>query len=478
MDHLPLSKKTKIVATLGPASDTYEVIKELVLAGLNVARLNFSHGTHPEHLGRLQIVRQLSKELETPIAIMQDLQGPKIRLGTCDNESIVVQRGDTIGLELGLEQKNKNLPVQFDIFKTLSAGDEVLINDGLVKLKVENVTESSADCIVVAGGEIRSHKGINVPGKRIQNATLSQKDLQDLEFGIQHNVDYIALSFVQDGDDIKKVRTLLEKYEYQPKIISKIECLAAVQNLESIIKESDGVMVARGDMAIEVGQEEVPLIQRKIIELCKKYNTPVIVATQMLESMIHNIEPTRAEVNDIATAVLDQVDAVMLSAESAHGDYPIQAVQMMAKIIKRVEEYQKESDKQFVPLQIRDSIHKTPAITSAAALLSYELRAKVVFAITSTGNTAFKLATNRITTPMVAITNNEFTYRQLALVWGITSYFVPEIHSNEHAVEEALSYIKKVMKLENGDNVIVVASNQPSIAGTTNIIRVEVIGNN
>ncbi len=468
-------KRTKIVATLGPASQSEEIIKELIESGLDVARLNFSHGTHDEHLKRIEVVRKISKQIGKPVAIMQDLQGPKMRLGTLTTESIIVKKGDVITLFFGTTQIDDRIPVQFNIFPYLTQNTLVLINDGVIKLKVESFTPTSCTCSVIAGGEIRSHKGVNVPGIHIENAELSEKDKSDLQFGIANNVDYIAISFVQTGSDIIAIKELLKKESYQPKVLSKIECRAAIHNLESIIRESDAVMVARGDLAIEVGQEEVPLIQRRIITLAKKYATPVIVATQMLESMIHSSEPTRAEVNDIATAVLDTVDAVMLSAESAHGDYPVEAVQMMDRIIKRVEQHQFEQRYSYIPQDLEKITDQTTAITSAAALLAHEMQASCMYVLTSSGLTAFKLAAHRPHQPIIAITNSELVQRQLSLIWGIKALLFASTSSNEDILRQAIVEGKKDNFLAAGNIVVMVSSNQPSVMGTTNMIKLETI---
>lgn len=463
-------KKTKIVATIGPASESEEKLRELIDAGLNVARLNFSHGTQDDHKARLQKIRKLSLEMEKPVAILQDLQGPKIRLGNLKEDRILT-KGETITLCLGDNQTTEEIPVQINIFPHLHTGDPVLINDGIVRLEVKSLTDTHAVCSVLAGGEIKSHKGVNLPNTQLPSMALTEKDKKDLAFGLDNEVDYVAVSFVQSEDDILYVKSLMQTHTHQPKIIAKIECGAAVKNLHQIIDVSDAVMVARGDMAVEVGQEEVPILQRSIIQYAQKTHKPVIVATQMLESMIHNAEPTRAEVNDVATAVLDKVDAVMLSAESASGDYPVEAVAMMKRIIKRVERFLHEgrTTHEFHPHGDHSQID---AIAQSASLLSLKLGAKAILCLTESGISAQELSSYRPSVPIFVITDNKHTYQRLALLWGVKCFWVDKIIDNNEAYGKLVKKLQQMDVLHIGDRVVEVAGTHPGVSGHINSITV------
>lgn len=464
-------KKTKIVATIGPASESEEKLREIIQAGMNVARLNFSHGIQEDHKERIKKIRKLSKELDKPIAILQDLQGPKIRLGNLKENSVILKKEQVVKLCFGKEQTNECIPVQIDIFPHLKVGDAILINDGLVRLVVDELIDGVATCTVVAGGEIKPHKGVNLPDTQLPSMALTEKDEKDLAFGLVNEVDYVAVSFVQSAKDIEFVRELMKDHKHQPKIIAKIECGPAVKNLTEIIDASDGVMVARGDLAVEVGQEEVPILQRTMIQYAQQTHKPVIVATQMLESMIHNAEPTRAEVNDVATAVLDQVDACMLSAESAHGDYPVESVAMMKKIIKRVERYLHESraGHEFTPHEEHTQID---AIAESAALLALKLDAKAIIALTESGVTAQELSSYRPSVPVFAITDNPYTYNQLALLWGVKVFLVDKIIDNDEAYTKVVSEFRSKGLLTLGDHLVEVAGTHPGISGHINSIKV------
>lgn len=471
-----MNKKTKIVATLGPATSDKKVILHLRQEGMNVARLNFSHGIHDERRVTIKILRDIERDFHLPTAIIQDLQGPRIRLGNLIEEPIRLERDQKVTLFLGKEQKDDRIPLQPDIFPYLSVGHRILINDGLVKLHVDEVKEHEAKCTVVVSGEIKSHKGVNLPDTELPSMVLTEKDKVDLAFGIEQKVDYVAISFVQTSEDVEYVRDYIAKNSHRPKIIVKLETAAGVKHLEKIIMATDAIMVARGDLAVEIGQEEVPIIQRRIIKLARKYRRPVIVATQMLESMIKNAEPTRAEVNDVATAVLDQADAVMLSAETASGNYPLEAVAMMNKIIKRVEKYQDEQD--AIPSQNLLAIahNQTNAVAAAACVLAEQLNAKKLLALTSLGGTARALASYRSSIPLSVITDNILTYRQLLLSWGVDSYYLPKIEDNEKAFTYLLKQLQEQKEINKDDKVVKVAGAHPGKSGHTNGISVTQLG--
>ena len=469
----PLFKKTKIIATIGPASESEKILRQLIDAGMNVARLNFSHGTHEEHKKRIDTIRQLAKKLHKPIGIIQDLQGPKIRLGILQHEPLLLKKDQILTLCFANTQTDEKIPVQTNIFPYVQTGNDILINDGIIRIRVKSKTPTSAVCQVIDGGEIRSHKGINLPHTVIPNASLTEKDIKDLSFGLLEKVDYIALSFVQKKEDIQQLRKILEKNSYQPKIIVKIECGSAIDHLEEIILASDVVMVARGDLAVEIGQEEVPLIQRRIIELCRKYAKPVIVATQMLESMVVNAQPTRAEVNDVATAVMDEVDAVMLSAESAQGNYPTESVQMMDRIIRRIEAHASQLEK-------RENIQRTldsqlHAIAFSSDMLANAIQAKVLLALTQSGTTAIELSRFRPHMPIISLSDSELTCNQLSLVWGVKSIHVKKIKNNLTTFAQGITIAKEKGILKKNDKVVLVGGTNPGISGHINTIQVETV---
>jgi pyruvate kinase len=465
------NKKTKILATLGPTASTYEDIKILIAKGVNGVRLNFSHGTHQEHSERISIVRKIEKELQIPIAIVQDLQGPKIRVGTL-HATMDLQKDQLITLTYGEKQQGNNIPVQHNIFPYVEKGQRILINDGIITLTVMKAEKDKAECRVVYGGIVSSHKGINLPDTTLPGASLTDKDIDDLAVGIKHQVDYVAISFVQTAEDVKKLRTLLADHTYQPKIIVKIETKAAITHLEAILQETDAVMIARGDLAVEIGQEEVPIIQRIIIKQAAKYNKPVIVATQMLESMIHQPEPTRAEVNDVATAVLDKVDAVMLSAETAYGKYPTAAVTIMDRIIKRVEQYFIETHREYTFASTESHEEQTAAIAASASLLAHQLSAKVIIALTASGHTAIRLSSYKPHAPIIALTDSDATYKQLTLVWGVIPYFISEIKNNQDVYRNILQQLADEKTVKKNDKIVLVSGRHPGVTGDTNIINV------
>lgn len=466
-------KKTKIIATLGPTTEDKNSILRLAESGMNVARLNFSHGTRDGQIARIEKIREIEKELNQPIAILQDLQGPKIRLGNLREDSIPVQKNQRITLKFGDNQTDDDVPVQINIFPFLKEKDKVLINDGNLILEVEEVLDKKAVCVVMNNGELNPHKGVNVPDTILPNVALTEKDKKDLQVGLDHKVDYVALSFVQSAEDIKNLRNIIAEHRHHPKIIAKIETKAAVKNLKEIIREADSVMIARGDMAIEVGQEEVPIIQRKIISLCREFNKPVIIATQMLESMIHSPQPTRAEVNDVATAVMDLADCIMLSAETAKGNYPLEAVQMMNKIIMRVEKYEEESNiTHAFEMNIEETTNQTTAVAAAATLLAQNLHAKMIFSLTSTGRTAFKLSLYRSSIPIISATDDKSVYRQLALVYGITPMYVDTITNNKKVYKDLEQLMVSKSYIRQGDRVVMVTGTNPGHEGHTNSIEV------
>jgi pyruvate kinase len=444
---------------------------------MNVARLNFSHGTHEDHLKRLTIVRHVSKRLNKPVALFQDLQGPKIRLGNLLEEIILLEKGDQVKLVHAKDQLDDKIPVQFDLFPYINEGDRILINDGAIRLSVDAIDRDNKEaiCTIRVGGPIKSHKGVNLPDTKLPSIAFTEKDRIDLMFGLANKVDYVVLSFVQDAEDIIGLRKIISKSDHPAKIIAKIETREAVRNLKSIIEASDAVMVARGDLAVELDQEDVPLIQREIIRLARRYHTPVIVATQMLESMIKSPEPTRAEVNDVATAVLEHVDAVMLSAETASGDYPVEAVSMMKRIIRRVERHHSDTLTEYAVASLEESTDQTTAIAAAASILAHQLKAELIVVATTSGKTAARVASYRPPVPIVVVTDTEQTYTQLPLIWGTKSFYLPNVKQNIEGLNGIIEELKERGYVSEGDKIVYVTGANPHEIGGTNIIKVATI---
>jgi pyruvate kinase len=472
-----LFKKTKIIATLGPATSNPEAIEKLVQAGINAVRLNFSHDTHAIHRKNILAVRALEEKFQRSIAVIQDLQGPKIRLGDLNQEPVILKVGRKVTFCFQKEQQDDAIPIQTNIFPFVKKGEALLIDDGRIQLQVETTEKAKVTCIVKRGGTITSHKGVNLPDTHLPNISLTPKDKADLLLGLKEKVDYVALSFVQDKKDVEKLRNIIMSFGHQAKIIAKIETASAVKNLEEIVRTSDGVMVARGDLAVELGPEEVPIIQRNIIKLAREHNKIVIVATQMLESMIYSPQPTRAETSDVASAVLDETDAVMLSAETATGAYPFESVMMMDKIIKRVESFQTEMHKEYKTTTFTTIDDQTTAIAAAAALLSYQLKAKILMASTVSGKTARQLSSYRPHVPIFAVTDNYLVYQQLSLVWGVTAFLLKNINSPQEYAQ-VLAILEKMHYIAKGEKVVLVTGTHPGTAGQTNVIYVTMIGEN
>lgn len=466
-------KKTKIVCTIGPASLHPTMLKKLVEAGMDVARLNMSHGKHDEKSEQIKVLRALSKEFNRPIGVFADLQGPKLRLGTIEG-TIEIKKGQTI--KLSITPQADELPMQFDLAPFVKKDQRIFLNDGLVALNVKEVSGKSITTTALNDGWVSSNKGVNVPDTILTGASFTPKDKADAEFALQENVDYIALSFVQTANDVTSVRKMIEKSGKKIKIIVKIEKPAAVTNLEAIIKETDAVMVARGDLAIETSAAEVPIIQQKIIRLSRQYQKPVIVATQMLESMTENPRPTRAEASDVANAVLDQADAVMLSAESASGKYPVEAVTVMKEIIQEVERNPEYHTKISVDWNtIPKHEVSSNAIDAAAALLSSKIESPVIAVGTVTGKTANILSSFRPDAKIIAVTHDIQTYNQLALVWGVSSYILKPIASYKDFVYSIVGLITERKLAKKGDPVVIITGSTIGTPGFTDTIKIATI---
>jgi pyruvate kinase len=471
-------RRAKIVCTLGPAVDSYDQLKSLVEAGMNVARLNFSHGSHADHEDRYQRVRKIAAETGRAIGVLADLQGPKIRLAKFADGPVELVAGDefTITTEDVPGDKSicgttyKGLPGD------VSKGDPILINDGNVALRVIEVEGPRVRSLVVEGGVISDHKGINLPGAAVNVPALSEKDIEDLRFALHLGVDMVALSFVRDAKDVRDVHRVMDEEGIRVPVIAKVEKPQAVDNMESVVMAFDAVMVARGDLAVEYPLEKVPVVQKRLVEMCRRNAKPVIVATQMMESMITNSRPTRAEASDVANAILDGADAVMLSAESSVGKYPIETVKTMSKIVEAAEE--ELLCRGLQPL----APGKKPrtqggAVARAAAELGDFLDGKALVAFTKSGDTARRLARYRVPAPVLAFTTDPSTRNQLALTWGVESFVVEHVDNTDAMVELVDREMLKLTEYGKGDTVIITAGSPPGIPGTTNMVRVHHLGN-
>ncbi len=464
-----MHKKTKIICTLGPASENIKTIEQMVRAGMNVARLNFSHGDHENHKLLIDNIRRVSAKVGVPIAIIQDLHGPKIRIKDL-KDPISVKVGDkvVIGQDFNLDT---------EVFRSIRAKQRILIEDGLIELEVEKVTGKHITCTVLSPGKIQNHKGVNLPRTKLKIPILTERDIADLKFGLKNNVDYVALSFVRTAKDVRNLKQLIAKFNPKnftaPKIIAKIEKPEAVKNFNAILKESDAIMVARGDLGVEMPESQVPILQKEIIQKCLKSAKPVIVATQMLDSMIRNPRPTRAEVSDVANAVIDQSDAVMLSGESAFGKYPVKTVLEMAKIIEVTEK------SHFLPLHkhLQDKVvSKVEAIAEGVFDLAEHTKASAIVGATESGFTARQIAHERPYHPkLVMFTPKEKTLRQMALIWGVESFYMPTVKTLEQLTATMFKILKAKRVLKSGQKVIVVTGEPLGVKESLNLVEVKVI---
>jgi pyruvate kinase len=468
--------KTKILATIGPASNSYETIKSLAEAGANVFRLNFSHGSHEVHKEVIQIIRKVNEELGTHLGILQDLQGPKIRVGEVENDGVEIKPGSpititndpVIGTSELVSTAYQNLP------NDVLMGDRILIDDGNLELLVNSTDGKNVNCTVIHGGILKSRKGINLPNTKVSAPSLTEKDIDDLEFGLSQDVDWIALSFVRSSEDIIDLRARIEKAGKVCKIVAKIEKPEALENIDAIIEVTDAIMVARGDLGVEVPMEIVPLWQKKMVEKCKIACKPVIIATQMMESMIVNPRPTRAETNDVANAVLDGVDAVMLSAETASGKYPVNSVKAMSSIISYLEENANIYHNLY-KIQEGDETFLSNNLILMAARLSRNVKAKAIVGITSSGFTGFRLASHRPSANIFVFTRNIELLTQMSLVWGVRAY----LYTNQISTDATFKDIENRLKADNhvnaGDIIINTASMPLKAKGKTNMLKIHLV---
>jgi pyruvate kinase len=465
--------RTKIVCTLGPASSTEEAVQGLMEAGMNVARLNFSHGTHDQHAAMVAMIRGLADTLKLPIAIMGDLQGPRIRVGDLSAPRTVVQGQDIVLTPEG-EESGDEIPITYDLLATdIHVGDRILIDDGLIELMAMEVSPPKVRARVLHAGEINAHKGLNLPGVQVSAPSITEKDAADIRFAVEQSLDYLALSFVRRARDIDELRAMVPK---ELLIVAKIEKDVALANIESILQTTDGVMVARGDLGVELPFEEVPGAQKRIISLANRMGRPVITATQMLESMVEHPRPTRAEASDVANAILDGTDAVMLSAETAAGAYPRLAVEAMTRIIAQVEKHPPPKNRpRAQPTTALDVVPTEVAIAAATTAAVDMLGAPLVVVFTKSGFSARVVASHRPGVSILVLTDQARTYRQLSLVWGVIPVLVPHCSSYDEMMERAKHAVVERQLASPGDRIIVTAGVPFDMPGTTNLLKVETI---
>ena len=468
-------RRTKIVATLGPASSDAATIVKLMDAGVNVFRLNFSHGTKDMHKNNIGLIRKESERLGRPVGVLQDLQGPKIRTATFEKGKVDLKEGDTFLLTCDDDTPGDKTRVGVtykNLYNDVKGGDALLLDDGRLALEVTAVRGQTIETKVVLGGVLSNNKGINIPGADLSIPALTDKDVEDLLYGAELDVDWVAMSFVRSRDDLLLARHYLARAGSRAKLMAKIEKPSAVSRFDEILREVDGVMVARGDLGVEMPAEKVPLIQKSLIRASVEAGKPVVTATQMLESMINSPTPTRAEASDVANAIYDGTDAVMLSAETAVGSYPVAAVRMMDRIARSV-----ESDERY-QRDMRDHYPAPDATTADAVSLgacqmAYNLSAEVIVTFTSSGNTALRVSRNRPPAPILAITPNERAYRQMSVVWGVVPDMSNDIHTTDEMVEVASKAIKETALADPGARYVITAGVPFGMRGTTNLIRVE-----
>lgn len=467
--------KTKIVATVGPASNSKEMLRALIKEGVDVFRLNFSHGSHEDHLKVIHFVRELNQELGTNVSLLQDLQGPKIRVNEMQPD-IVIERGQE--LTITTRELLGNNEIASTSYKTLpkdvKPGDVILIDDGKIELKVREVREEEVVTEVVYGGPLKSRKGINLPFTKVSAPSLTDKDLKDLEFGMKNDVDWIALSFVRKAADIHSMRAIMEKNKSNSRIVAKIEKPEALSNIDDIIAATDAVMVARGDLGVEIWLEEVPMVQKMLIEKCNRQGKPVIVATQMMESMIENPRPTRAETNDVANAVMDGADALMLSAETAAGKYPIEVIRSMVRTIASVEKNPSIYFR-FREVDAASSVYVNDSLVLAACKLAKDVGAKAIVGMTSSGYTAFKSSSHRPNANIFVFTGNKSLINKMNLVWGTRAYHYDKTESTDDTIADVEDLLKKEGHVQSGDKFIFLASMPIHERARTNTLKINVV---
>lgn len=468
-------RRTKIVATLGPATSNEAAIRDLIEAGVDVFRLNFSHGERSVHERNVRTIRDVAQQMGRSVGILQDLQGPKIRTTTFDGGSAHLEVGDPFDLTCDDDSPGDATRVgttYTSLYRDVKAGDELLLDDGRLSLVVESVEGSTVHTRVTLGGKLSNNKGINIPGADLSIPALTEKDVDDLLFGVELDVDWLAMSFVRSRDDLLLARHYMTRAGSSAKLMAKIEKPSAVERFPELLREVDGIMVARGDLGVEMAPERVPLIQKRLIHACLEAGKPVITATQMLESMITSPTPTRAEASDVANAIYDGTDAIMLSGETAVGSYPLHAVRMMDKIARAVEadEEYRRGMREHVPSPDDTT---ADAVSSGACQMAYTLSADLIVTFTSSGTTAMRVSRNRPTAPVLAITPSERAFRQLAVAWGVIPYLSADIASTDEMLDVSVRTIRETQLVPPGGRFVMTAGVPFGMRGTTNLIRVE-----
>ena len=471
-------RKTKIICTLGPSTDKGDVLRELIANGMNVARFNFSHGSYEEHGGRLANLKALREELGKPVAALLDTKGPEIRLKEFKNGVEMLEAGQTFTLTTREVEGTKEIcSITYkDLPHDVHEGGTIMLDDGLIMLRIEKVTDTDITCTVLNNGKIKTKKGVNVPGVHLSMPYLSQKDREDIIFGIQNGFDFIAASFVRTAQDVYDIRNLLNEYDSNIRIIAKIENREGVNNIDSILSAADAVMVARGDLGVEIDFTELPGIQKNIIDRSFSFGKPIVTATQMLDSMMVNPRPTRAEISDVANAIYDGTSAIMLSGETAAGAYPVEALKTMSAIAERT-----ENEPHYRDERLKDAAHGqisvSDATAHAACLTARDVNAAAIVTVSESGNTARLLSKYRPTQPIIACVMDEQVQRQLSLSWGITSLLMGPAKSTDELIEMSTALAQKNGYLHNGELAVVTAGVPVGVSGTTNMIKIHMVGN-
>ena len=471
-------RKTKIICTLGPSTDKDGVLRELIANGMNVARFNFSHGSHEEHKGRLDLLKSLREELGKPVAALLDTKGPEIRLKDFKNGTEMLEAGQTFTLTTRDVEGTKEIcSITYkDLPQDVAPGGTIMLDDGLIKLQIQTVNDTDIVCTVLNNGKIKNKKGVNVPGVHLSMPYMSQRDKDDIIFGIEQGFDFIAASFVRTAQDVYEIRNLLNEYDSNIRIIAKIENREGVNNIDSILAAADAVMVARGDLGVEIDFTELPGIQKNIIERSFSFGKPIVTATQMLDSMIVNPRPTRAEISDVANAIYDGTSAIMLSGETAAGAYPVEALKTMSAIAERTET-ENHARVEYLTEATNGKISVSDATAHAACLTAKDVNAAAIVTVSESGTTARLLSKYRPQQPIIACVMKEQVQRQLSLSWGITSLMMPLAHSTDELIEMSTALAKENGFLHNGELAVVTAGVPVGISGTTNMIKIHMVGN-
>ena len=472
-------RRTKIVCTLGPSTDKEEVLRNLMKNGMNVARMNFSHGTHEEQKARLDMIKKLREELNLPVAALLDTKGPEIRIGDVEGGKLELKPGQefTLTTEEMLGTEKKVTITYKELYKDVEPGDSILIDDGLIGMEVVRIDESDIVCRVKNGGFISNHKGVNVPGVELNMPFVSPKDLADIVFAVEQDYDFIAASFTRTAEDIMEIRKILQEHGGEKiHIIAKLENKQGVKNCEDILRVADGIMIARGDMGVEIPLEEVPVIQKELIRKAMHMGKPVITATQMLDSMMKNPRPTRAETSDVANAIYQGTSAIMLSGETAAGAYPIEAVQTMAKIAERTEQ-DIDYSREFKPRKLAEAPDVTSAISHATCTTAADLKAAAIVAVSKSGRTVSRIAKYLPVCPIIGCTTDERVYRQLNLLWGVTPVVMEEANTADELFDHAVELAEQKDLIARGELVVIAAGVPVGLSGTTNMMKVQIAGN-